>query len=119
MLKYYCLAVVLLSGSVFGFKYEIEVDGEKYVIDSDSDETVEMMSGIAATNKEQEQFHSMAAEEVLLKLETMISNLNSDLDLNQVRTLFSDQLYFCQPQAKDKAKAMPGRLCIHTINRNK
>ena len=91
MLKYHSLTVVLLSGSVFGFKYEIEVDGEKYVIDSDSDETVEMMSGKTANTYEQEL--NMTAEEVLLKLETMIYNLNSDLDLNQVSTLFSDQVY--------------------------
>ena len=50
MLKRYFVTFCLLSESVLGFKYEIEVDGEKYEIESNSEETAEFLAGLAATN---------------------------------------------------------------------
>ena len=88
---YYVTVFVILSsllGSVFCFKYEIEVDGEKYEIESDSDEAVEVLAGLPANEftqeinpKEPDQENigliepipSMTAEEELVKLQSMVS----------------------------------------------
>ena len=99
MLKQNYVTFVLFSyyllGSAFGFKYEVEVDGEKYEIKSDSDETVEVVAGLAANDFTQEEkprepdqenigliepIPSMTAEEELVKLQSMVYNLNNDLD---------------------------------------
>ena len=73
-------------------KYEIEVDGEKYEIESDSNETVDVLSGLAANEHTQEDkpkeldqenngliepIPSMTAEEELVKLQSMVSNLEA------------------------------------------
>ena len=99
MLNHYYVTVFLilssLLGSVFSFNNEIKVDGEKYEIESDSDEAVEVLAGLPANEftqeinpKEPDQENigliepipSMTAEEELVKLQSMVSNLDNDLD---------------------------------------
>ena len=92
-------ASVFLLGSAYGYKYEIEVDGEMFEIESDSVEVSEQFSSIGDTGHDSEheekitgydqhnavlsnieQIPSISAKEELRKLESMVYNLKSDLD---------------------------------------